>query len=83
MIALSNELVAGFHGTFQAAKSFSRRPAFRESALDTLTLNHSEEAIGDIRNDQGDSGKNKIELLKMKTIIVGRKKKNFSGIKEQ
>ena len=32
-------------------------------------------AMGDIKNIQGDSGKNKIELLKMKTLIVGNKKK--------
>ena len=32
-------------------------------------------AVGDIKNVQGDSGKNKIELLKMKTLIVGNKKK--------
>ena len=35
-------------------------------------------AIGDIKNVQGNSGKNKIELLKMKTLIVGNKK-NTSG----
>ena len=32
-------------------------------------------AMGDIKNIQGDSGKNKIELLEMKTLIVGNKKK--------
>ena len=46
LIALSTELVAGFHGTLQAAKSFSRRPTFRESVLDKLTLTSHGESNG-------------------------------------
>lgn len=35
---LKLQIVAGFHGVLQVAKSFSRKPIFREPVLDKLTL---------------------------------------------
>lgn len=82
--------MAGFHGILQAAKYFSKRPTFRESVLDKLTLtghrrwsHRDKQAIRNIRNHQEDSEKNNTELLKMKTVEMKRIKKNLSGVKRQ
>lgn len=82
--------MAGFHGVFQAAKYFSRRPTFRESVLYKLTLiahrrcsHRDKQGTGNIRNHQEDSEKNKTELLKMKTIIVEIKKEKPPWGKER
>ena len=86
LITISNEPWLSFHIALQEAKSSSRRPTFRESVLDKLTLathtgwNHrdwrsQESAIGDIRNDQEDSEESKIKLLKWKRPWLELKKR--------
>lgn len=78
--------VGGFHGVLQAAKSFSRRPAFREPVMEKLTFttrgrwsHRGEQLRGDIMNDQEDSEENKTELLKMIITIFEIIFKNLSG----
>lgn len=78
--------MGGFHGVLQAAKSFSRRPAFREPVTEKLTFtihgrwsHKGEQLRGDIMNDQEDSEENKTELLKMIITIFEIIFKNLSG----